>query len=329
MNFMGKERVVAGLIDGEDICRLREAVCVQVEKVYDHCREKDCIEDAVVDFVEDIQCLIDKAIKVKVKDAEVVKVLADLDEVPFRRGFYSVNVRYKIKLRIEFCFRDQFGNLCTTEKVGFVWFSKTVFLFGSEGQVKIFSSAEPNSGPPMCPPGSQSDSEGCGVTLQQDNLPTVKVEVAEPLVLNARIKRAHCHFKPRDGVLGLEDDDERGSENAVAGVGFFPPRNVVVTIGLFSIIKLTRLVQLLIPAFDFCIPNRECVSATEDNACDLFDTIDFPFDQFFPPQIFDFPVAGVEEKRPDCHGKKGVEKAENRENIQRVEAAEENRPRRR
>ena len=44
MYFMGKKRVVAGLIDGEDICRLREAVCVQVEKVYDHCREKDCVE---------------------------------------------------------------------------------------------------------------------------------------------------------------------------------------------------------------------------------------------------------------------------------------------
>ena len=103
---MSKERVVAGLIDGEDICRLKEAVCVQVEKVYDHCREKDCIEDAEVDFCEDVQCILDKAIKVRVKDAEVVKVLADLDDVPFRRGFFTVNVRYKIKLRVEFCFWD-------------------------------------------------------------------------------------------------------------------------------------------------------------------------------------------------------------------------------
>ncbi len=321
---MGKERVVAGLIDGEDICRLREAVCVQVEKVYDHCREKDCIEDAVVDFVEDIQCLIDKAIKVKVKDAEVVKVLADLDDVPFRRGFFTVNVRYKIKLRVEFCFRDQFGNLVTSDpKVGFIWFSKTVFLFGSEGQVKIFSSTEPTA----CS-GSSSDGDGCGVTLQQDNLPIVKVEVAEPLVLNARIKRVHCHVKPHGDQFDFEDDDNIGDENAVAGRRFFPPKSVVVTIGLFSIIKLTRLVQLLIPAFDFCIPTRECVSATEENACELFDTIDFPFDQFFPPQIFDFPTAGEEEDRDKCKKGERAEREENRERDERAER-EENRPRRR
>lgn len=292
---MSKEQVVAGLIDGEDICKLREAVCVQVEKVYDHCREKDCIEDAVVDFVGDVQGLIDKATKVKVKEAEVVKVLADLDDVPFRRGFFTVNVRYKIKLRVEFCFRDQFNNLVSSDpKVGFVWFSKTVFLFGSEGEVKIFSTTDPQA----CNSGDD-DGCGCGATLQQDNLPIVKVEVAEPLVLNARIKRVHCpKISPSEDKCDY-DDDYRDGENAVAGAGagrpFFPSRNVVVTIGLFSIIKLTRMVQLLIPAFNFCIPTRECVSATDENPCDLFDTIDFPFDQFFPPQMFDFPVEGVEE----------------------------------
>jgi len=323
---MGKERVVAGLIDGEDICRLREAVCVQVEKVYDHCREKDCVEDAEVGFVEDVHVLIGKAIKVRVKDAEVVKVLADLDEVPFRRGFFTVNVRYKIKLRVEFCFRE-FGNLMTDVKTGFVWFSKTVFLFGSDGKVKIFSSSDPAP----CPSPAGSDGDGCGVTLEQDNLPNVKVEVAEPLVLNARIKRAHCHHKPHGKSFDLQDEEDFENEDAVAGVGIFPPRNVVVTIGLFSIIKLTRLVQLLIPAFDFCIPNRECVSATDENPCDLFDTIEFPFDQFFPPQIFDFPVAGVEERDKECHGKKGekAEREENRERDERAERAEENRPRRR
>ena len=95
--------------------------------------------------------------------------------------------------------------------------------------------------------------------------------------------------------------------------------SVVVTIGLFSIIKLTRMVQLLIPAFDFCIPTRECVSAREENACDLFDTIDFPFDQFFPPQIFDFE--GIEEKR-DRKGKKD-------EREERIEMADDGDDRRR
>jgi hypothetical protein len=314
---MGKEQVVAGLIDGEDICKLREAVCVQVEKVYDHCREKDCIEDAVVDFVEDIQGLIDKAIKVKVKEAEVVKVLADIDDVPFRRGFFTVNVRYKIKVRVEFCFRDQFGNVTSSDpKTGFVWFSKTVFLFGSEGQVKIFSSTDPK----IC--GASSDGDGCGFTLEQDNLPIVKVEVAEPLVLNAQIKRVHCRpVSPRGDKYDFEDEEDYGEDNVAAGRRFLPQKRVVVTIGLFSIIKLTRMVQLLIPAFNFCIPNKECISSTDENPCDIFDTIDFPFEQFFPPQIFDFPVEGEEEK--DRH-----KRAERHDREEREEREDDRRRRR-
>jgi hypothetical protein len=291
---MSKEQVVAGLIDGEDICKLREAVCVQAEKVYDHCREKDCIEDAVVDFVEDVQCLIDKAVKVRVKEAEVVKVLADLDDVPFKRGFFTVNVRYKIKVKVEFCYRDQIGGLVSSDpKVGFVWFAKTVILFGSEGQVKVFSSTDPE----FCSSGD--DSDGCGSMVQQDNKPTVKVEVAEPLVLNTRIKKVHC---PKVRPFGDDYDEIEDDDNVAAGRRpIFPRRNVVVTIGLFSIIKLTRLVQLLIPAFNFCIPTRECVASTDENPCELFETIDFPFDQFFPPQVFDFPVEEEfeRERRPE------------------------------
>jgi len=288
---MRKDQVVAGLINGEDICKLREAVCVQVEKVYDHCREKDCVEDAVVDFVEDVQNLIDRAVKVRARDAEVVKVFADLEDVPFKKGFYTVNVRYKIKVRVEFTYRDQFGNMCVSDtKVGFVWFSKTVILFGSEGQVKIFSSVDPTNY-------HGGDEDGCNATIQQDNAPNIKIEVAEPLVLNTKIKRVHCSpVKPFGSEFDDDDDDDDSRDNVVGGRRFFPPRRVVVTLGLFSIIKLTRLVQLLIPAFDFCIPTRECIASTDENPCDLFETIEFPFDQFFPPQIFEFPVEEAEEE---------------------------------
>ena len=58
--------------------------------------------------------------------------------------------------------------------------------------------------------------------------------------------------------------------------------------GLFTIVKLERDVQLLMPAYDFCIPQKECVSATDNNPCDLFERIKFPFDEFYPPQKDDF-----------------------------------------
>ena len=279
-----KEQVVPGLICGEDICKLREAVCVHVEKVYDNCREKDCIEDAVVDFCENVQDLINNAVKVKTKDAEVVAVFADLEDVPFKRGFFTVNVRYKIKVMVEFCYKDLSGNLVSScPKVGFVWFEKTVILFGSDGKVKIFKS---HDHVPMLPVYGESCSEGCsGSLIEQDNLPNVKVEVAEPLVLNTRIKRIHHHHR-------CEGDDLQETDSVI-----LPQRKVVITLGLFSIIKLVRLIQLLIPAFNFCYPNKECITSTDENPCDIFDTIDFPLDQFFPPQKFDFPIEGEDNRR--------------------------------
>ena len=151
-----------------------------------------------------------------------------------------------------------------------------MILFGSEGKIKIFKSLDVSHPFPVC----DRCNDGCGSLVEQDNLPIIKVEVAEPLVLNTRVKRVH--EKHHCGC-----DDERGEASAIIG----PQKRVVVTLGIFSIIKLVRLVQLLIPAFNFCYPNKECIASTDDNPCDIFDTIDFPLDQFFPPQKFDFPGA--------------------------------------
>lgn len=65
-------------------------------------------------------------------------------------------------------------------------------------------------------------------------------------------------------------------------------RKVYVTIGLFTIVRLERDVQLLIPVIDFCVPQNDCVSTTESNPCDLFEKLRFPVDEFFPPERKDF-----------------------------------------
>ncbi len=133
-------------------------------------------------------------------------------------------------------------------------------------------------------------------------MPISKVEVAEPIALNAKIEEVCekylddccCIEQMSRNVADIfEEDDDDGFEDddeAVVEDEFFR-RRVVVTLGLFSIVKLVRVVQLLIPAFDFCVPNKECIAATEENPCELFETIEFPVDEFFPPQIFDFPGA--------------------------------------
>lgn len=299
------DKVVAGLISERDLSKIREAVCIQAEKIYDSCREKDCIEDAKVIFKNHdyVQYLINMAINVKCRRAEILDVFVDVEPVPFKRGFYTVDVKFFIKVTLDFFIPNGSGPGGThiVTKDGLVVFDKKVILFGSEGNVKIFKTHFVKHGID-----DQVTSE-----IQQDNLPIAKVEVAEPICLGAKIQDIldklfddTCCLEqaPRRVIEALGDDDEDDDIDYKALAeerlgGQLPTRRVVVTIGLFSIIKLVRFVQLLIPAFSFCVPNKECVAATEENPCDLFDTIEFPVDEFYPPQIFDFPGALAEEKK--------------------------------
>jgi hypothetical protein len=300
-----KKQVLPGLICSSDLDRIREAVCIQVEKIYDSCKEKNCVEDAQVYFRNPyaVQGLIRHAINVKVKNANVVKVVTDVEEVPFKRGFYTVDVKFFIKLDVEFYVTRPNGGIGVTTVPGLITFDKKVILFGSEGNVKIFKS---------------QFSDNCvdipvHSALEQSNLPIAKIEVADPIALSARVvDRKSCKKNTRDESFipsnvsemledveiddfGIESEGEdRGGPNS-AGVGG-QDRRVVATVGLFSIIKLVRNIQLLIPAFDFCVPHKQCIASTEDEPCELFETIEFPIEEFYPPQIFDFPGAAEQER---------------------------------
>ncbi len=291
------DKVLPGLISEKDLCRIKEAVCIQVEKIYDSCKEKDCIEDARVYFKDPdkVNWIVSHAINVKARRAEVVRVFADVEEVPFKRGFFTVDIKFFIKVTLDFFVPRHSGGIKIITIPGIVLFDKKVILFGSEGNVKIFKSHFREH---------ENDYNGDSA-LQQDNLPIAKVEVAEPIALNARIAEVleNANDEDCDRVLPkvvsnmLESVDFDETDLVTDDTRHLViVRQVVATIGLFSIVKLARLVQLLIPAFDFCVPNKRCVASTDEEPCELFETIDFPIDEFFPPQKMDFPGA-IEEER--------------------------------
>ena len=81
-----------------------------------------------------------------------------------------------------------------------------------------------------------------------------------------------------------------------------------VTLGQFSIIRLARDIQLLMPAYDVCLPRRDCSNSGvggEQDPCEIFSSFDFPIDAFFPPQsdkagcLFT-GSAGVNDNRCGC-----------------------------
>ena len=75
-------------------------------------------------------------------------------------------------------------------------------------------------------------------------------------------------------------------------------RTLYVTIGLFTIVRLLREVELIVPVVDYCIPCSDCVDSTESSPCDFFDKLRFPVDEFFPPEKEHFD--NLDPSRDDC-----------------------------
>ena len=78
------EKVMPGPV--EDQRGIREAVCIHTRKIYDSCRDKDCIED--LRFYPKLPCVdvINRALSVKGGSAKLLYVYVDVEPVSFKPG---------------------------------------------------------------------------------------------------------------------------------------------------------------------------------------------------------------------------------------------------
>ena len=239
----------------------REAVCIHTHKIYDSCREKECLQDLPVYLTCTSQAILENAMNVKARAAELLWTYIDVEPIAYNRGFFTVDVRYFYKLTFDaYC-----GVGRPKTMTGLAVADKRTVLFGSEGSARIFSS---NYAPNL------QDVQNC----ERTNLPVAVVEVVDPVVLGSKIVDSCCGDCcgtdiPAD-ICGCFDE-----ELSASGAN----RQLTITLGQFSIIRLERDVQLLIPAYDFCLPAAECAGSSED-PCALFQNFQFPVDAFFPPR---------------------------------------------
>ena len=195
----------------------------------------------------------------------------DVESVPFNRGYYSVDLKYFFRIKLAVFT----GVGRPTEVEGLATFDKKVILFGSEGNAKTFSS-------------NYKEDAFDSQLWKKTNMPKAVIEVVEPIALGAKVVDVNdncCCDDSFDLSRVPESVCRVFDDNLILGG---ERKRVYVSLGIFSIVKLERRVQLLIPSYDFCIPNKECVGATDDNPCDLFERISFPVDEFFPPERCDF-----------------------------------------
>lgn len=256
------EVVMPGPVQGAD--DVREAVCIHTKKVYDSCRDKDCIEDLRFYPMQCAQSAIDRAISIKAGRAELLHSYIDVEPVGFHRGYYTVDVRYFYRVTAE----AFVGAARPVEISGLAVFDKRVILFGSEGGAKEFSSEAPMAGP-----GEQD--------IRKNHLPTAVVEAVDPIVLGIKLVDV--------GACGSSDGELSeipasicacfGGDLSFSNEG----KRVYVSLGQFSIIRLERDAKLLIPVYNYCMPEKECTCGGEEDPCDVFRQVRFPMDEFFPP----------------------------------------------
>ncbi len=246
----------------------KEAVCVDAGRIYDSCADKDCITDLRVYFTERDQEIVDHATGIRVKKAEVITTYIDVEPLPFNRGYYSCDLTVLFEVQVEVFSGHGAANCspCNT-LTGIGVFQKKVILYGSEGNVKVFS--------------SEYREDGCDrQDLPSKNMPRCVVQLAEPVILNARLADAGnaCDNCCCCGSIPESMCCRYGGSFVDEGV----QKVVYVSLGLFTIVQLIRNTQMLIPVYDFCMPSKECCT-TADDPCDLFKKMGFPVNEFFPP----------------------------------------------
>ena len=79
----------------------REAVCIDAGRVYDSCSDKDCLEDLRVYFTERDQMIVDHAVSVRAKKAEVLTTYIDVEALPFNRGYYSCDLTFFFEIQVQ------------------------------------------------------------------------------------------------------------------------------------------------------------------------------------------------------------------------------------
>ena len=254
----------------------KEAVCIEAMRIFDSCSDKDCLEDLEVTFTSaEDRAKVERANYIKAKCVEVINATFTIDAIPFNKGFFTVDITYTFKVDIETSSSSTSSSLVS----GLATFCKKVILYGSDGSTKNFSSDEIADQTPI----------GCCCSSTK---PRASVSVVEPIILDAKLVCKYpaphqCHPK-----MELETDGYTSQGNEY-GNNCCPPKpvpccvkKVLVTIGMFSIVQLSRPVPILIPAYDYCIPDKGS-STNTDSPCELFDKIKFPTSEFYPKSLDD------------------------------------------
>jgi hypothetical protein len=186
----------------------------------------------------------------------------------FAKMMLDLNAYFAPKVKL--CLADAIvGASRPAPLTGLAVFSKRVVLCGEDSRTHIYTS-------------NTRIGRADGLTAYAANRPTGVVEVLDPMVLSSKVKEI-CDCACNDNALVQIPGCVRemfDEEMVVSG----ERRRLFVTLGQFSVIRLERDAQLVVPVVDCAVPSRECCDAagSAEDPCEMFSRIPFPTSQFCP-----------------------------------------------
>ena len=243
---------------------LRQCMSIHTRKITDACRDKDCIEDLRVYLTAGSQQLLDAAASARVRCAELLYTYIDVEPVAFDRSHYCIDITFYYRILAD----AVVGVSRPATLYGLAVFSKRAVLCGEDSRAHIYR-------------GNTRIGEADGATRLQANLPTAVVEVLDPMVLNSRLKDV-CDCTAGDCPAQIPGHIRCCFDEDLVLSG--EKRRLFVTLGQFSIVRLERDAQLMVPVLDYAVPCKECCDApgSGEDPCEMFSRIPFPAEQFSP-----------------------------------------------
>ena len=290
-----------GTFEFENPCSLSNNICAEskhaceeciiAHKIFDQCRQQKCLTPSILgparvaktvtnncnEILREGDIIVPpcNATSVSIKDLELCNIIITGKKAnPFRPGFWDIDLKYIFRYTLIFKATDctELCCICATN-----FYNTKVTLFGSS-ESDIFTA---------------TDLYSCQESLSSG--PFVNVE-GKAISLSAELKYSSCNRGcgcncgcgcdcDCDCGCGCDCDCGCDADNGTYGA----PTAVLVTIGLFTIIKMFRPVNIVIQSLGYCVP-EECKSSgtCPDNPCDFFNSIEFPMNLFSPTGTGDY-----------------------------------------
>ena len=240
---------------------LQQALSIHTQKITDSCRDKDCIEDLRVYLTDSSQAILDKCSGAKVRCADLLYTYIDVEPVAFDRNHYCIELTFYYRILAD----ATVGLNRPAALQGLAMFSKRAVLCGEDTRAHIYTSR------------TRLDGKD-GLSRVSANHPTAVVEVLDPMVLSSKIRENGCGCQVAqipESIRCLFDEPLNTGNTG---------RCLLTTLGQFSIVRLERDAQLVVPVLDYSLPTKVCcdVPGCGEDPCEMFSRIPFPEGQFAP-----------------------------------------------